>query len=274
MSTGVNCGQVRGPIQLTFGRSIEPITSLEYAITRMAVATHEEAEKQQGDNRTMGRKSTVPSACTDPTAPCRLPGQADRLLDEDLGLFWQALIQMFDHDRSAARGEMATHGLYVFEHSGELGNAPAYALFDRLTVAVDPAAAGTARSFGDTAWPSMGSPWQSARSSMSPAESFCAASPEVIPEGSVQSMDEDKDFGDETIVPLSAIEHFSHCPRQCALIHVEQTFDENLYTIRGRLLHEVVDEGATDTVEGVAFSGVCPCGPSGTGSSARRTWLN
>ena len=60
MSTGVNCGQVRGPVQVTFGRSIEPITSLEYAITRMAVATHEEAEKQQGDNRTMGRKSTVP----------------------------------------------------------------------------------------------------------------------------------------------------------------------------------------------------------------------
>ena len=86
---------------------------------------------------------------------------------------------------------------------------------------------------------------------MSPAESFCAASPEVIPEGSVQSMDEDIDFGDETIVPLSAIEHFSYCPRQCALIHVEQTFDENLYTIRGRLLHEVVDEGAADTVEGV-----------------------
>jgi CRISPR-associated protein Csd2 len=69
--------------------------------------------------------------------------------DEDLELFWQALIQMFDHDRSAARGEMSTRGLYVFEHNSELGNAPAFALFDRLTVTVDPAAAGTARSFGD-----------------------------------------------------------------------------------------------------------------------------
>jgi CRISPR-associated protein Csd2 len=150
MSTGVNCGQVRGPVQLTFGRSIEPITSLEYAITRMAVATHEEAEKQQGDNRTMGRKATVPYGLY------RSHGFVSAFLakqtgfsDEDLDLFFQALIQMFDHDRSAARGEMATRGLYVFEHESELGNAPAYALFDRLTVTVDPAMAGRARSFGD-----------------------------------------------------------------------------------------------------------------------------
>jgi CRISPR-associated protein Csd2 len=69
--------------------------------------------------------------------------------EDDLKLFWQAIVQMFDHDRSAARGEMATRGLYVFEHDSELGNAPAYALFDRLAVKVDPAAAGTARSFSD-----------------------------------------------------------------------------------------------------------------------------
>lgn len=135
MSTGVNCGQVRGPIQLTFGRSVEPITSLEYAITRMAVATREEAEKQQGDNRTMGRKATVPYGLY------RSHGFVSAFLakqtgfsEEDLELFWQALIQMFDHDRSAARGEMSTRGLYVFEHQSELGNSQAYTLFDRLTV--------------------------------------------------------------------------------------------------------------------------------------------
>jgi CRISPR-associated protein Csd2 len=150
MSTGVNCGQVRGPIQLTFGRSIEPITSLEYAITRMAVATLEEAEKQQGDNRTMGRKSTVPYGLY------RSHGFVSAFLArqtgfsaEDLDLFWQALAGMFDQDRSAARGEMSTRGLDVFEHESELGNAPAFGLFDRLTVTVDDAVAGTARAFSD-----------------------------------------------------------------------------------------------------------------------------
>lgn len=150
MSTGVNCGQVRGPVQLTFGRSVEPITSLEHAITRMAVATREEADKQQGDNRTMGRKSTVPYALY------RSHGFVSSFLakqtgfgEEDLALFWQALAAMFDHDRSAARGEMATRGLYVFEHDSELGNAPAYALFDRLTVARAGGTAEAARAYTD-----------------------------------------------------------------------------------------------------------------------------
>jgi len=148
MSTGVNCGQVRGPVQLTFGRSIEPITSLEHSITRMAVATREEADKQQGDNRTMGRKSTVPYGLY------RSHGFVSAFLarqtgfgEDDLGLLWQALAGMFDHDRSAARGEMATRGLYVFEHESELGNAPAYALFDRLTVTRSGAADEVARAF-------------------------------------------------------------------------------------------------------------------------------
>jgi CRISPR-associated protein Csd2 len=150
MSTGVNCGQVRGPVQLTFGRSIEPITSLEHSITRMAVATREEADKQQGDNRTMGRKSTVPYGLY------RSHGFVSAFLarqtcfgEGDLSLLWQALAGMFDHDRSAARGEMATRGLYVFEHDSELGNAPAYALFDRLTVARSGSSSEVARAFGD-----------------------------------------------------------------------------------------------------------------------------
>ena len=135
MSTGINCGQVRGPIQLTFARSIDPIVASEHSITRMAVATEAEAEKQEGDNRTMGRKHTVPYGLY------RAHGFVSAFLakqtgfsDDDLTLFWQALCQMFEHDRSAARGEMTTRGLYVFQHDSELGNAPAHALFERVQV--------------------------------------------------------------------------------------------------------------------------------------------
>ena len=135
MSTGINCGQVRGPIQLTFARSVDPIVASEHSITRMAVATEAEAEKQEGDNRTMGRKHTVPYGLY------RAHGFVSAFLakqtgfsDDDLALFWQALCQMFEHDRSAARGEMTTRGLYVFQHDSELGNAPAHALFERVQV--------------------------------------------------------------------------------------------------------------------------------------------
>lgn len=136
MSTGVNCGQVRGPVQMTFARSIDPIVASEHSITRMAVATEAEAEKQDGDNRTMGRKHTVPYGLY------RAHGFVSSFLarqtgfsSDDLELFFTALETMFEHDRSAARGQMATRGLYIFKHDSELGNAHAHALFDRLTVA-------------------------------------------------------------------------------------------------------------------------------------------
>lgn len=133
MSTGVNCGQVRGPVQLTFARSVDPIVAQEHAITRMAVATEAEAEKQEGDNRTMGRKHTVPYGLymAHGFVSAFLAKQTG-FSEEDLSLLWQALGQMFEHDRSAARGEMATRGLYVFKHDSELGNAPAHALFERI----------------------------------------------------------------------------------------------------------------------------------------------
>ena len=135
MSTGVNCGQVRGPVQLTFARSVEPIVALEHSITRMAVATEGEAEKQQGDNRTMGRKHTVPyGVYVAHGFVSSFLAKQTGFGEEDLELLFQALAQMFEHDRSAARGEMATRGLYVFKHDSELGNAPAHALFDRLKV--------------------------------------------------------------------------------------------------------------------------------------------
>jgi CRISPR-associated protein Csd2 len=147
MSTGVNCGQVRGPVQMTFARSLDPIVASEHSITRMAVATEAEAEKQEGDNRTMGRKHTVPYGLY------RSHGFVSAFLarqtgfsGDDLALLFKALEDMFEHDRSAARGQMATRGLYVFKHSSELGNAHSHALFDRL-VARQRDAASTAREF-------------------------------------------------------------------------------------------------------------------------------
>ena len=133
MSTGINCGQVRGPIQLTFARSVDPIVALEHSITRMAVATEAEAEKQSGDNRTMGRKFTVPYGLYAAHGFISSFLAKQTGFDEgDLDLLWQSLAQMFEHDRSAARGEMTTRGLYVFKHDSELGNAPAHNLFDLI----------------------------------------------------------------------------------------------------------------------------------------------
>lgn len=133
MSMGVNCGQVRGPVQITFARSVDPVITSEHSITRMAVTTEKEAEKQDGDNRTMGRKFTVPYGLyvAHGFVSAHLADQTG-FSEGDLELLWQALGNMFEHDRSAARGEMATRGLYVFKHEGKLGNAPAYSLFERI----------------------------------------------------------------------------------------------------------------------------------------------
>lgn len=133
MSTGKNAGQVRGPVQLTFARSIDPIVALEHSITRMAVATEQEAEKQQGDNRTMGRKYTVPYALyrAHGFISPHLAAQTG-FSEEDLSLFWSALHNMFDHDHSAARGLMAARKLIIFQHDSALGNAPAHELFEMV----------------------------------------------------------------------------------------------------------------------------------------------
>ena len=130
-----NAGQVRGPIQLTFARSIDPIFPQEHSITRMAVASEKEAQEQKGDNRTMGRKSTVPYGLY----LCRgfiSPAFANQtgFNEEDLDLFWEALINMFEHDRSASRGMMCARKLIIFKHNTELGNAPAYKLFDLVSI--------------------------------------------------------------------------------------------------------------------------------------------
>ena len=134
MTTGVNCGQVRGPAQFAFARSVDPVVSLEHAVTRCAVTTEKEAEKQSGDNRTMGRKFTLPYALY------RAHGFINPYLaqqtgfgEKDLELFWKSLEQMFEYDRSAARGQMAARRLIVFRHESALGNAAAHKLFSRVS---------------------------------------------------------------------------------------------------------------------------------------------
>lgn len=141
MGTEVNCGQVRGPVQVSFARSIDRIVTAEHAVTRMAVTTEKEAEKQSGDNRTMGRKFTVPYALY------RAHGFINPFLaaqtgfsDADRELLFKALENAFQFDQSAARpaGSMNPRGLLVFEHSSQLGEAPSHKLFEAVTVVRKP----------------------------------------------------------------------------------------------------------------------------------------
>lgn len=133
MTTEVNCGQVRGPIQFGMARSVDPIVASEHAVTRCAVTNEKDLEKE----RTIGRKFTVPYGLY------RIHGYINPHLaaqttfnenGDDLTLFWNALIQMFENDRSAARGEMSPQALIVFKHESALGNAPANKLFERVTI--------------------------------------------------------------------------------------------------------------------------------------------
>lgn len=135
MSTGKNAGQVRGPIQLTFARSVNPVATSEHSITRIAVATPKEAESQNGENHTMGRKATIPYGLyvCHGFISANLAQQTG-FTEDDLALFFDALKNMFDLDRSAARGLMSAQKLIVFRHASELGNAPTNKLFDLVKV--------------------------------------------------------------------------------------------------------------------------------------------
>lgn len=133
MTTEVNCGQVRGPVQISFARSAEPIVTLEHAITRSSVTNERDLEKE----RTMGRKFTVPYAVYVAHGFINpfLAGQTG-FSDQDLELLWEALLNAFQFDQSAARpaGSMAARKLIVFEHGNQLGNAPSHQLFEAITV--------------------------------------------------------------------------------------------------------------------------------------------
>ncbi len=143
MSTGINCGQVKGPVQMTFAGSVEPVLPVEISITRMAATNEAEQKKraegedsdQRTDNRTMGRKHIVPYGLY--VAHGFISAKfAERtgFSEADLELLFEALTNMFEHDRSAARGEMTTRKLIVFRHDNALGNAPAHLLFDRVHI--------------------------------------------------------------------------------------------------------------------------------------------
>ncbi len=149
MTTGDNCGQVRGPVQINFSRSIDPITQQEVTITRQAVTRIEDIEKE----RTMGRKHIVPYALyrAEGYVSAKLANHPDKgtgFSEDDLALLWEALINMFEHDHSAARGKMATRKLIVFKHESDLGNAPSHLLFERVQVERKPGVA-VPRKFSD-----------------------------------------------------------------------------------------------------------------------------
>ena len=129
----LNCGQVRGPVQLGFARSIDPIISQEVTITRVAITTEDDAA---GKNTEMGRKSIVPYGLyrAEGYVSANLARKVTGFSEEDLELLWEAIINMFEHDHSAARGKMAVRELIVFKHSKELGDCPAYKLFDAVEV--------------------------------------------------------------------------------------------------------------------------------------------
>jgi CRISPR-associated protein Csd2 len=135
MSTGDNCGQVRGPIQINFSRSIDPIVQQEVTITRQTVTRIQDVANE----RTMGRKHLVPYALykVEGYVSAKLANDESKgtgFSEEDLELFWKALEEMFEHDHSAARGKMASRKLFVFKHKDELGNAPSHKLFDMVKV--------------------------------------------------------------------------------------------------------------------------------------------
>ncbi len=145
-----NCGQVRGPVQFSFAQSIDPIVPLEASITRMAVETRKEADSQDGDNRTMGRKAYIPYGLYRVHGFISAPlARQTGFSEDDLEVFWDALRNMFDHDRSAARGEMAAQKLIVFKHERDLGNAPAHKLFDLVSIRRSTDADIPARGFSD-----------------------------------------------------------------------------------------------------------------------------
>lgn len=129
----LNCGQVRGPVQLSFARSIDPVVPQEVTITRVAITTEADAEKKGTE---MGRKHIIPYALyrAEGYISANLARKTTGFSDEDLQLLWQAILNMFENDHSAARGKMAVRELIVFKHDSELGNAPAYKLFDAVQV--------------------------------------------------------------------------------------------------------------------------------------------
>ena len=216
VKNSLNCGQVRGPVQLTFARSVDPIIPQEVTITRVAITTEADSEKKGTE---MGRKYVVPYALYrgEGYVSANLARKLTGFSDEDLSLLWEAIVNMFEHDHSAARGKMAVRALVAFKHDSELGNAPSYKLFDAVS---------TKRKAGVEAPRSIGD------------YEDIAIDESAVPEG------HDPEDGAGGVrrgrVPLalSGIQHFSFCRRQWALIHIEQAWADNVLTAEGELMHK------------------------------------
>ncbi|HHX72220.1 MAG TPA: type I-C CRISPR-associated protein Cas7/Csd2 [Clostridiales bacterium] len=147
VKAALNCGQVRGPVQLGFARSVDPVVPQEVTITRVAITTEEDAEKKGTE---MGRKYIIPYGLyrCEGYVSAKLAKKVTGFSDEDLKLLWEAILNMFEHDHSAARGKMAVRELIVFKHESDLGNAPAYQLFDAVHIERKNDVS-TPRSYGD-----------------------------------------------------------------------------------------------------------------------------
>lgn len=149
VKANLNCGQVRGPVQLGFARSIEPIVPQEVTITRVAITTAKDAERKQNE---MGNKYIVPYGLyrCEGFVSANLARKTTGFSEEDLELLWEAILNMFENDHSAARGKMAVRKLIIFKHNSEFGNAPSHKLFDRVKVErVNKDAMIPARAFSD-----------------------------------------------------------------------------------------------------------------------------
>lgn len=147
VKSALNCGQVRGPVQLGFARSVDPVLPQEITITRVAITTEADAEKKGTE---MGRKHIIPYGLyrCEGYVSANLARKVTGFSEEDLQLLWQAILNMFEHDHSAARGKMAVRELIIFKHDSELGNAPAYKLFESVS-AERKAGISSPRSYGD-----------------------------------------------------------------------------------------------------------------------------
>jgi CRISPR-associated protein Csd2 len=146
MTTGINAGQVRGPVQLTFARSVDPVIPQDLAITRVAITREEEREQKETE---IGRKTLIPYGLyVGYGFYSPFFAKQSGVTEADLELFWDALVNMWDLDRSAARGMMNLRGLYIFSHDKKLGNAPAHELFERIRPTLDDGVA-SARKYSD-----------------------------------------------------------------------------------------------------------------------------
>lgn len=219
VKASLNCGQVRGPVQLGFARSIDPVISQEVTITRVAITTEKDAENKSTE---MGRKSIVPYALyrAEGFISANLARKTTGFTEEDLELLWDAIINMFENDHSAARGKMSVRELIVFKHSKELGDCPAYKLFDAVEV--------------------------TRKENVEYPRRYQDYTVEIhndkIPESVEVKKDDLMEYTEDDYLMISGIQHFKFCRRQWALIHVEQQWAENVHTAVGKLMHQKVHD--------------------------------